>query len=184
MIDLLRLQALHCPCPSFQLLVENAISSPTPSPQSYVIDPCGQKYTEFKQQITEEEYVADTGLDYAPWCHSWPNYFTGPNGATVTVRSTQDPYAVAGSLTNCTFKFSSTPKHLTTLGIGLMIPGMVMSMLAYFCLAGACSMSDFGLGDFGGEATAPLTGGRKGAAYGATGGSVELGKRMLDQRVM
>lgn len=230
--------------------------------------------------VTEEEYEADTGLDFALWCHNWNDFFTGPSGATVTVRSVQDPYAVAGNLTNCTMEFGSTPRHLTTVGVGLMLvrvalrlrrpiaqsravadcfppfpprrpshaargdgnsaarssaalregfvfpharvtydaplchhtllktnlptplprelssafpqPGLMLSIMAYFCIAGACSPQDFGLdGDL-----APLVGGAGGKppprAYGATtstAGTVEMqgggtARRMLDARMM
>lgn len=107
----LSLLSILSPCPAAAVAhALNARSYPPP------VRPSVRLHT-----VTEEEYEADTGLDYAPWCHSWTDYFTGPDGATVTVRSVQDPYAVAGNLTNCTYNFPSTPRHLTTMGIGMML---------------------------------------------------------------
>ena len=45
------------------------------------------------------------------------------------MRSIQDPYSVAGNLTNCTFVFPATPKHIANLGIAVIVPGMIITVL-------------------------------------------------------
>ena len=152
----------------------------------YLADPCGSSYTTQRQQISAEEYDYDTRIASGAWCRVWPDYFTPPDSAIVTVRSVQDPYAVAGSLTNCSFSFPPTAKHVANWGIACIVPGMVISVLAYFCMAGACAMPALSADDFGTGAFTPLTGGTKngGARYGSTQAVELAAQRAADKRVL
>ena len=110
------------------------------------------------------------------WCYNWTSVFLPPRTpATISLRSAADPYVVAGLSTNCSFVMPKAQRSLLKHGLGLLIPGVVVSTVAYFFLAGVC---DLGLGAASAAqraSSAPLLP-RGGAPvpYGAAAG-VEMG---------
>lgn len=152
----------------------------------YVPDECASQYSTVRHQISQEDFDNDVLVQDGAWCFRWQYYFSPPaNPPPLSVRSYNDPYVVAGQLTNCTFQFPPTSRHIANVGIGLIVPGMVMSVLAYFCLAGACSPVHITAADFGAGAQTPLTGGAaRGARYGSTIAVELAAQRAADKRVM
>ena len=147
----------------------------------YSVNPCGNSWTVATTPVDEATWHEDVmqGGDLI-WCYNWTAVFMPPRTpATISLRSAADPYVAAGLATNCSFIMPRTQRSLLEHGLGLLIPGVVVSTVAYFFFAGVC---DFGLGrDSAAQraaAAAPLM--QRGAPappYGATAGVEMAGGR-------
>lgn len=136
---------------------------------------CSTLYTPVTLPIDAATYAADMADGFA-WCSEWPSMFT-PVHAGVSVRSIDDPYLAGGALTDCTYVFKQAGAAYANVGFFFIIPGMAVSLVAFFCLEGMCtprSVGAFGGGseeEEGGQA--PL-GWHAAPSYGAATPSVEL----------
>jgi len=117
---------------------------------------CGTVYETVTIPIDSQTYAADA-LTGSAWCASWPELFTAPR-AGITLRSTADPYLEAGYLTNCSYSFKSAGEAYANAGFFFIIPGMAVSLIAFFCLEGMCSPRAFA-GAFGGANGGSAAGG-------------------------
>ena len=132
---------------------------------------CGSVYQTVTIPIDAQTYAADVATG-SEWCSNWPELFTAPR-AGITLRSAADPYLVAGQLTNCSYTFKSAGEAYANAGFFFIIPGMAVSLIAFFCLEGMCSPRAFA-GAFGGANGGSAAGGiaavqqRAAAALGAT----------------
>ena len=132
---------------------------------------CGTTYQTVTIPIDAQTYAADVATG-SEWCSNWPELFTAPR-AGITLRSAADPYLVAGQLTNCSYTFKSAGEAYANAGFFFIIPGMAVSLIAFFCLEGMCSPRAFA-GAFGGANAVSASGGiaavqqRAAASLGAT----------------
>lgn len=75
---------------------------------------CSLEYTTVTMSVPETIYAADMstpdGNKQMMWCQSWPVHFPPPTGQpSFYIRSSTDPYVVAGEITDCTWDFSYAP---------------------------------------------------------------------------
>jgi hypothetical protein len=125
---------------------------------------CGTTYESVRLPIDEQTYTADQVTDSA-WCEDWTTLFTMPR-VGVTLRSAADPYVEAGALTNCSYEFKSAGEEYANAGFFFIIPGMAVSLVAFFCLEGMCSPRSFA-GAFGGAGGGSAAGGAAAVAQRA-----------------
>jgi len=142
----------------------------------YDVDSCAQSYDTQEVEIDEPTYHSDVMQgddDSMSWCANYSSLFTRPLvPAVITLRSSGDPFYVAGQVTNCSYMLPRPPLAIFERGFGLLLPGVVVTTLAYFLLAGVC---DLGLGKPRPGDAAPLLRGRTvGAAPGAYGTTTAL----------
>ena len=69
------------------------------------------EYTSVVVPVPQSIYQADMsspdGAQQMAWCSSWPVHFAPPQSQpTLYVRGANDPYVVAGDLTDCTWDFA------------------------------------------------------------------------------
>ena len=140
---------------------------------------CGAVYTPVTVPIDASTYEADVADGFA-WCSDWPSMFT-PVHAGVSLRSIDDPYLTGGALTNCSYVLKAAGQAFGNAGFFFIIPGMAVSLVAFFCLEGMCTpralSGVFGSpgGDDGAEQSrAPLSAYGQGPGYGGT--NVELSR--------
>jgi hypothetical protein len=150
----------------------------------YDVNPCGNSFTTVSTPVSEAQYHTDVMQGgNAVWCYNWTAVFSPPKQPVfLSLRASGDPYTVAGLATNCSMVMPRTPHSYMDEGLGFLIPGVVLSTVAYFFLAGVCGdvSALLGGGARGGDASAPLLRGRavgagpeEGTPYG-TGTAVEL----------
>jgi hypothetical protein len=110
---------------------------------------CGATYEVANLPISAAVYAADVA-SHSAWCADWSLLFTAPRAA-VSLRAATDPYVVAGELTNCSYTFANAGAEYANAGFFFIIPGMAISLVAFFCLEGMCSPMAF-MAAFGGGA--------------------------------
>jgi hypothetical protein len=125
---------------------------------------CGTTYESVRLPIDAQTYAADVVTGSA-WCEDWTSLFTMPR-VGVTLRSAADPYVEAGALTNCSYEFKSAGEEYANAGFFFIIPGMAVSLVAFFCLEGMCSPRSFA-GAFGGVGGGSAAGGAAAVAQRA-----------------
>jgi hypothetical protein len=130
------------------MVVPPPITLPNKTRWKYEVNPCGNEFTTMTSPVDEPTWHMDVmqGGD-ALWCYNWTALFDPPSQpATLTLRSVADPYVAAGLATNCSFIMPRTPASYLDQGLGFLIPGVVVSTVAYFFLAGVCELSALGIG--------------------------------------
>jgi len=152
------------------LVTPPSLTLPNKTRWHYSVDPCGNAWSVVSTPVDEATWHEDTlqGGDLL-WCYNWTAVFAPPRtAATISVRSAADPFVVAGLYTGCSLEMPPTQRSLFEQGLGLLLPGLVVSTVAYFFLAGVC---DF---PFGGGAAqqqrAPLLQHGAPQPYGAAAG--------------
>ena len=143
---------------------------------------CGAVYTPVTVPIDASTYEADVADGFA-WCSDWPSMFN-PVHAGVSLRSIDDPYLTGGALTNCTYILKAAGQAFGNAGFFFIIPGMAVSLVAFFCLEGMCTPRALAgvFGTPGGDddlpsSRAPLSAGYgAGPQYGGLGGNMEMAR--------
>lgn len=136
---------------------------------------CGAVYTPVTLAIDAATYQADVADGFA-WCSEWPSMVT-PVHAGIAVRSIDDPYLTGGALTNCSYVLKQASQAFGNAGFFFIIPGMAVSLVAFFCIEGMCTPRTLS-GLFGSpspvdameqQGKAPLNQAYLGPMYGAVG---------------
>lgn len=148
--------------------------------------PCGETYTTVTVPITAAMYESDVEDGFS-WCQTWTTSIPPSQvpACTAYLRSSVDPYVVAGSMTNCSFTFDSSSEQYANMGFFFLIPGLAISLVAYFCLEGMCTPRSFGAtgSSFAPSGGQPLVANSKGGydvpPYGATTATELVGRGMV-----
>jgi hypothetical protein len=110
----------------------------------YAVDSCAQSFDTQQVVVDELTYHTDVmqGDDYnMAWCGNWTQIFSVPQrAAVITLRSVDDPYYVAGQVTNCTFMLPRPPVAVYKQAVAFLFPGLVVTTIAYFLYAGICDL--------------------------------------------
>jgi len=144
---------------------------------------CGQEYSVVRVSVTEAEYSADVATMPWPgappaWCGVWGTLTDErPNATAVSLRSADDPYVLAGTLTGCRYEFGLSKGTYRRWGLSyFVVPGALatlISLLTLLCLVArrrATVRSALGKATPSREEGTPLSVPKFGAptAYGST----------------
>lgn len=90
---------------------------------AYTLAPtCSESYTTINVPITAAQYSEDT-TDGAAWCTEWwtvvPSYQVP--SSTMYLRSSTDPYLLAGEMTNCSYAFDQAGEEYANMGFFFLV---------------------------------------------------------------
>jgi hypothetical protein len=105
---------------------------------------CGNTFQEVQLPVSEAVYTTDISTMPWPgappaWCGVWGTLTEErPNATAVTLRSEDDPFIVAGQVTDCSYEFGLNKRVYAHWGlVYLVLPGccaVVLSLLTLLCL--------------------------------------------------
>ena len=85
------------------------------------------------------------------WCQQQAQVVTLVAPTVIALRSQADPYVAAGAETGCTYDFGFSAKQLRMIGIGCLIPGVIVTCAVYGCLLYLCCCRRGSRGGAGGK---------------------------------